>query len=209
MVDRQHPRRPAILDAAGAELIEGDVDPAVASELAHTTARVVVLGAGEDAEDAELAGRLEALVDREGLDSVAELWSRSPATTLPGALWRVYLVREWLRRAPETIAERYRDGAARDDAAGAHEDDAAVPTPDEVSQDADDLFAGRVSSVDSLLERVAAFLRVLAAGTVPEPEWVTHDDELASVVTRRAGSLVATAEELELVAEMARAGRLD
>src|SRR5690606_18475723 len=87
MVDRQHPRRPAILDAAGAELIEGDVDPAVASELAHTTARVLVFGAGEDAEDAELAGRLAALVDREGLDSVAELWSRSPATTLPGALW--------------------------------------------------------------------------------------------------------------------------
>ncbi|MEE6273556.1 hypothetical protein [Georgenia wangjunii] len=209
MVDRQHPRRPAVLDAAGAELIEGDVDPAVASELAHSTARVVVFGGGEDAEDAELAGRLVALVDSEGLDSVAELWSRSPATTLPGALWRVYLVREWLRRAPETIAERFRDGVERTEASGAEEDLELVPDPDEVSRVADDLFAGRSGPIDTLFERVASFLRVLAAGAVPEPEWVTHDDELASVVTRRAGSLVATAEELELVAETARAGRLD
>ena len=35
------------------------------------------------------------------------------ADTLPGALWRLYVLREWVRRDPATVADRYRLGVAR------------------------------------------------------------------------------------------------
>jgi len=39
-----------------------------------------------------------------GSAAIAELWADSPATTLPGTLWRLFLVREWIRRDPELVA---------------------------------------------------------------------------------------------------------
>src|SRR5690625_2760462 len=102
-MEQRKPRRPAMLDDQTAERIVGDVDPALRSQAAHTTAAVLVQRGRAGAEDPELVARLVALVDTEGLDTVAELWSQSPPRTLPGALWRLYLMREWIRRDPSTI----------------------------------------------------------------------------------------------------------
>ena len=85
--------------------------PAVASELAHRTAQALVGGFPEPdgARGMEPITRegVVAVVAAHGVDVVAELWADSPATTLPGALWRLFLVREWLRRDPALIARRY------------------------------------------------------------------------------------------------------
>ena len=105
--------RPARLDPEVAEAIEGGEDPAVASELAHRTAQALVGGfpepAGAPGPESEPITRqgVVAVVAAHGVDAVAELWADSPATTLPGALWRLFLVREWLRRDPALIARRY------------------------------------------------------------------------------------------------------
>ena len=103
--------RPARLDPKVAEAIEGGEDPAVASELAHRTAQALVDGFPEPdgAREIEPITRegVVAVVAAHGVDAVAELWADSPATTLPGALWRLFLVREWLRRDPALIARRY------------------------------------------------------------------------------------------------------
>ena len=103
--------RPARLDPEVAEAIEGGEDPAVASELAHRTAQALVGGFPEPdgARGIEPITRegVVAVVAAHGVDAVAELWADSPATTLPGALWRLFLVREWLRRDPALIARRY------------------------------------------------------------------------------------------------------
>ena len=48
-----------------------------------------------------------AAVATNGIDDIAELWADSPATTLPGTLWRLFFVREWIRRDPELVARRY------------------------------------------------------------------------------------------------------
>src|SRR5690625_1951694 len=106
-MEQRKPRRPAMLDDQTAERIVGDVDPALRSQAAHTTAAVLVHRGRAGAEDPELVARLVSLVDNEGLDTVAELWSQSPPTSLPGALWRLYLMREWVRTDPQTIAERF------------------------------------------------------------------------------------------------------
>ncbi|MCL3793182.1 hypothetical protein H6X68_11440, partial [Actinomyces sp. 186855] len=93
--------RPARLEDA--ESIEGSQDTAVASELAHSAAQALVGGFPETGLTRE---GVRAVAAR-GVDEVAELWADSPATTLPGTLWRLLLVREWLRRDPELISRRY------------------------------------------------------------------------------------------------------
>ena len=218
MSDRSRPRRPASLDGKEAELIWGDSDPALTSEVAHATANAVIRGPQRVGDDADLAGRVGAIIDAEGLDEIAALWSRSPATTLPGALWRLYLVRAWLQRDPETITMRYREGAANapTDADVANTDGAAddtataAPQPALLDEHLASLFSGTSEEeVDAVLDRAAAFLRVLAAGAATQTGWVTHDDEAARPVTGRSSALTATAEEMTHAAALARSGRLD
>ncbi|MFC4556257.1 hypothetical protein [Georgenia faecalis] len=207
----RRPRRPAMLDAQTADRIVGDVDPALRSEAAHTTAAVLLRRGRDGAEDRALVDRLIALVDAEGLDVVAALWAQSPARTLPGALWRLYLLREWVRRDPRTIAERFRLGMQRAEVAGVIAGVADPPGPDEVRGTADAVLAGVYEGdLDVALDRAASFFRVVATGAALDADWIADsDDDLARQVTRRAGALLATAEELEAAADLARAGELD
>ena len=50
------------------------------------------------------------LVDREGVDVIAELWSHADPDSLPGILWRLYLLRTWMRKNRESIARLWRVG---------------------------------------------------------------------------------------------------
>lgn len=212
MNERRQPRRPAILDPARAELIEGDEDPAIRSEIAHTTAAAIVHGGRAGAvDDPELVQRLVTLVDTEGLDEIAALWHRSPHTTLPGTLWRVYLLREWVRRDPRTVADRYSLGLQRAEVAGAIAGVAEPPGPQDVRDLCDRVLSGMFDGdLAVALERAAAFLRVLATGSAMHADWIEEDDDdLAFTVTRRAGALLSTAEELEEAAALYRMGRLD
>ena len=119
--------RPARLDPEAAESIEGAIDTAAASELAHQAAQALFGGSptddgpgtGDPGERITRPG-VVAAVTAHGVDAVAELWADSPAVTLPGALWRLFLVREWIRRDPAPIARRYAtviDLSAADDSA--------------------------------------------------------------------------------------------
>ena len=56
----------------------GEEDPAVRSEAAEVVERVV------------------SLAEVEGLETLADLWSGSPADSLAGCLWRLYLLRSWV-----------------------------------------------------------------------------------------------------------------
>lgn len=245
--------RPARLDPEVAESIEGAVDTAASSELAHRSAQALVGGPADAERPARPtrpgAGRPEAgepgatgvlpagsaapgepdewitrpgvvaAVTAHGVDTVAELWADSPATTLPGALWRLLLVREWIRRDPELVARRYatvvdldgRDSEvlARFDAALAQAE--PVPSPEDLRADLDRILAGGAQGVTSLAPAIATtarFLRALAAGS--DPVWITDDaDDLADRVTRREFAILATADELTEAARRAAAGTLD
>ena len=54
--------------------------------------------------------RLVAYTDEHGIDAVAELWSRASAHSLPGALWRIYLLRVLIRQDPEGVAFLFQRG---------------------------------------------------------------------------------------------------
>ena len=206
----RRPRRPAMLDPAQADELPGGVDPALRSQVAHTTAAALV-HQGRAQADPDVVARLVALVETEGLDVVAALWSDAPPPTLPGALWRLYVLREWVRRDPGTVADRYRLGVG---AAPVHEVVAGVADaagPDDVRAVADAVLSGvYVGDLDVALERAASFCRVLAAGAAFDADHLDLvDPGGAARTTRGAASLVRTAEELEHAAALWRAGMLD
>ncbi|HMO11529.1 MAG TPA: hypothetical protein PKB06_08530 [Actinotalea sp.] len=197
-----------MLDPRDAEQIPGDLDPALRGEVAHTTANALVHGARQS-EDPAVVDRLVRLVEGGGLDTVAGLWADSPAHTLPGALWRLYALREWVRRDPRTVAEMYRLGERRAEVHGAVAGVAAPPGPAEVAEVADAVLSGvYAGDLAVALERAGAFCRVLATGAVLDADLVSDDTE-ASRLTHGAAGLTRTAEELESAAGMWRAGRLD
>ena len=199
-----------MLDPREADEIPGELDPALRGEIAHTTAAAIVHRA-RASEDPEVVARLVRLVEVEGLDVVAALWADSSADTLPGALWRLYALREWVRRDPDTVAERFRLGVA---AVPVHEVVAGVVTPtgpDDVRSVVDAVLSGVFAGdLAVALERAAAFCRVLAVGAAFDADYVdTVDTGHAGRLTRGAASLVRTAEELERAAGLWRARRLD
>ena len=206
--------RPARLDPEAAEQIEGSTDTAVASELAHRAAQALIGGfPGTETEDDPITrSGIVAAVATNGIDDIAELWADSPATTLPGTLWRMFLVREWIRRYATVI-----DLTEADDTTNARLESALgearpVPSPTDLRERLDAVLAGSVegsvTEIAPLLSATAGFLRALAAGS--NPVWIEDDaDELADRVTRRDSALLVTADELTDAARRAAAGLLD
>lgn len=92
-----------------ADNIAGGADPAQINEMSHASA-AALLDRVHHTQDAELVERVLTLVDREGVDVIAELWSSAEPDSLPGILWRLYLLRTWMRKNRESIARLWRAG---------------------------------------------------------------------------------------------------
>lgn len=189
----------------------GEEDPAVRFDLAHETARTLVeRGRGEGA--AELVERMVRFTDEHGIDALADLWSASGPETLPGALWRLSLVRVLIRQRGDDAAAAFRDGIAALRTADAVIAGAPSPiTPAELAELADRILRGAYAGdLGDALDRAAATCRLLASG------WLQAADrsEVASAqravaLTRRAARLSTIGEELHRAARLERAGRLD
>ncbi len=140
------------------------LDPAVIMQVAHETAAVLVR-TGRAADDPAVTERLIGLVEELGLATLAELWSDRPARSLPGALWRLYVLREWVRRDPVGASREYGEGLAYADVAGVVAGVATPPGPAEVQTMADEILRGVFEGdLAVALHRAAAFCRVVAAG---------------------------------------------
>jgi hypothetical protein len=146
------------------EALTDEADPAARTEAADRCATLLVRGA-HDTVDEDVVARVVHLADTEGLDTLADLWSGSPADSLAGSLWRLYLLRSWVYADPA--------GAAREFDAGrrhtpVHEVVAGVvdpPGPREVRELTDLVLRGVVQGdFADTLYRAAAFARVVAAG---------------------------------------------
>jgi hypothetical protein len=199
-----------MLDMEAAEQIEGDIDPADRGIIAHETAAAIVSQARES-HDPELVARLITLVDEEGIDTVAMMWAKAGAHTLPGALWRLYMLREWVKHDAEAVARSYHHGVhaahVRHAIAGVED----PPGPEEVRRLADSVLSGVFAGdLAVALDRAGAFCRVVATGSAFEAESdYGHADKRAHRTTMRAAQLLRTGEDLERCASMWRDGRLD
>ena len=203
--DRANPRRPAFFSPASMDSRGGSesLDPARVTEVAHETAAVIVR-TGRAIQDPELTSKLVALVDDLGLSTIAELWADRPARSLPGALWRLYVLREWVLRDPAGASADYAAGIRFADVphvvAGVAEPPGAAELRELVDAILTGVFDGDLAIA---LERASAFCRVVAAGRAQRAnDSEAHDPLWGSAHTRRAASLLNTAEDLEACARL-------
>ena len=164
MSETPRPRRPVMPGAQHFEDLTGEIDPAAHSEAADRCATLLVRGA-RDHDDEALVARVVTLADTEGLETLADLWAGSPADSLAGCLWRLYLLRSWVYADPAAAAREFDAGRRH---TPVHEAVAGVvdpPGPDEVRHLVDLVLRGvaRGDFADTLW-RAAAFARVVAAG---------------------------------------------
>lgn len=190
---------------------EGGEDPAQIMRLAHDTAAALVNRARES-DDPAVIDRLVAYTDEHGLDALAELWARSSARSLPGALWRIYLMRLVIRQDPEGTSFLFQRGTEVLASIDTLVAGAPMPTgPDEITTLADEILRGLFrGDFATALDRAAAFCRVTAAGcsSVADDADLTNA-ERATELTTRALRFTQTAEEFTSCARLHRAGTLE
>lgn len=153
------PRGASFFDALG-----GGSDPAEVTEAADRAATLLVRGARE-AGDEVIAERLVHLADTEGIEAIAEVWSGSPADSLAGCLWRLYLLRSWVYANPVAVAREFEAGRSHAEVARVVAGVADPPGPDDLKTMVDQVMRGIVGGdfADVLL-RAASFAKVVAHG---------------------------------------------
>lgn len=178
-----------------------DDDPALRSEAGARVATLLVRGTN-GSDDSALVERVVGLADEHGLDLVAQLWAHFPASTLPGALWRLYVLRSWVLREPRRAAREFEAGkrfAPVDEVVAGVVD---PPGPEEVAHLVDCVVRGIVTSdLSDVLDRAAAFARLVGVGRAN-----LREDPPKS--TTSAARLVETAEALQEAAHQERSGAL-
>jgi len=190
---------------------EGGEDPAQILRVAHDTAHALVRRAREN-EDPAVLERLVAYTDEHGIDAIAELWARSSPRSLPGALWRIYLLRLLIRQDPDGTSLLFQRGSETLETIDTVVAGAPMPTgPDEITALADEILRGLFTGDFGVaLDRAAAFCRVCAAGatSIADDSDFTSP-ERATELTSRAERFAITAEELAACARLSRFDQLD
>ena len=209
MPDRFH--KPALFPGGMFEAFLGGEDPAQVSRVAHETARALLARVRENP-DPEVVDRLVGFTDEHGIDALAELWARSGAKSLPGALWRIYLLRLLIRQDAAGTSLLYQRGT--EVLVSIDPVVAGAPTPAgpaEMTELADRILRGAFEGDFAVaLDRAAAFCRVTAAGCVSVADDREGVDPVrASELTTRALRFTSTAEELTACARLWRADSLD
>lgn len=163
----------------------------------------MVIAAGRDADSAE---EFVALIDEVGLSTLAELWSERPARTLPGVLWRLYVIREWIRRDPDRASREYTAGMRYAEAHHAVAGSAEPPGPTEVGLVADEILRGAYHGDFAIaLDRASSFCHVVASGRADLADDADiNDPEDGTRQTRQAAAMQETALDLAASARLAR-----
>ena len=188
----------------------GESDPAEQSRVAHATASALLERARSD-ESGIVAERLLAFASEHGIDEIAELWSQAPARSLPGALWRLYLLQAAIRADADLTALLYERGRIELHTADAVIAGAPAPAnPNELVQLVDQILRGVFRGDFSVaLERAAAYCRVQASGaTHTADDYEATEPQRSSDLTRRALRLTTYAEDLVAAAGAWRRGNL-
>jgi hypothetical protein len=203
--------KPTQFSGSKFESIKGGEDPAQISRIAHETAQAL-LARVRESPDPDVVERLVGYTDEHGIDAVAELWSRATPRSLPGALWRIYLVRLLIRQDAEGTAYLYQRGidvAVTIDPLVAG---AAAPTgPAEIILLADEILRGLFTGDFAIaLDRAAAFCRVISAGCASIADDLDNTEPArSSELTTRALRFSTTAQEFASCARLWRSDSLE
>lgn len=168
------PARPAQLDSAIVDHMAGGMDPETLSEISHTSA-AALLDRVHHSEDPAVVDRVLTLVDREGVDIIAELWSQADPESLPGILWRLYLLRTWMRRNSRSIAQLWSVAEPEATSASAIAGITEIPHEEDIARTADAILSGAFTGDFAVaLERAASFTEVIVLGLHIEARRIAH-----------------------------------
>ncbi len=193
------------------DTFEGGDDPEQIMRVAHDTAHAL-LSRARESDDPEVIERLVTYTDANGIDALAELWARSSPRSLPGALWRIYLIRVLIRQDATGTSFLFQRGLDMLPTIDALVAGAPMPTgPDEITTLADQILRGLFRGDFAIaLDRAASFSRILASGcTSAADDAELTDPGRATELTTRADRLALTADEFAACARLYRAGNLD
>lgn len=189
----------------------GADDPATMNRIAHDTARAL-LDRVRHSTDPEVVDRTIEYANTHGLDDLVQLWAHAPAESLPGALWRLYLIHMAVAQHPDHASFTYRRGAALDRSISTIVAGAVEPTgPQEILTLTTTILRGAFTGdFAAALERAAAFCEVMSLGAAS----LADDDEAlkparASRFTLRSARYLDMAHELATSARQWRRGALD
>jgi hypothetical protein len=194
--------RPVRRPSAAFDNIAGAADSAEAIRVAHATASALLTRAREDASGASTERLIEFTAEH-GIDDIAELWSAAPAVSLPGALWRLYLLQLAIHTDAHTSALLYERGRVELASADALVAGAPVPaSPDEMVALIDTILRGVFRGDFAVaLDRAAAFCRVQVSGaTHLADDYEATESERATELTARARRLHVFANDLSAAA---------
>ena len=139
------------------------------------------------------------------------MWSKAPSRTLPGALWRLYVLQLAIHRDPRTAALLYDRGRVELPSADAVIAGAPVPaSPDELVVLIDTILRGAFRGDFAVaLDRAAAFCRVQASGaTHTADDYEPTEPARASELTTRALRLSSYSQDLAAAAVLWRTDAL-
>ncbi|WP_368497225.1 DNA-directed RNA polymerase subunit beta [Herbiconiux sp. A18JL235] len=203
--------RPALFDGSAFEAFQGGEDPATINRVAHETAGALLSRVRDDPQP-EVIERLLAYTDDHGIDAVAELWARASAHSLPGSLWRIYLLRVLIRQDAEMASYFFERGTEVTAGIDPVVAGAESPTgPKEITELADQILRGLFTGDFAIaLERAAAFCRIMAQGCAS----IADDAEIgapetASTLTTRALRFETIGDDLSSSAALWRHDGLD
>lgn len=216
------PARPGQLSQGLLDGLAGGADPEAIRELSHTSA-AALLDRVHHTEDPAVVERVLTLVDHEGVDVIAELWSHAESDSLPGVLWRLYLLRTWMRKRTTAIAQLWRLGEPTVTAASAIAGVNQTPTEEDIAAIADSILAGAFTGDFAVaLDRAAVFtdviangLRIRAHGMVADYDSDAASDEekttraKAARLMHTAANLMSTAKVFHRGAALWRHGKLE
>ena len=199
------PSRPAQLSPAVAEGLAGGLDPQAISEMSHLSA-AALLDRVRHSEDPEVVRRVLTLVETVGVDDIAELWSNAEPDSLPGILWRLYMLRTWMRNHRESIARLWRLGEPVATSASAIAGIDPAPEEDDIARLADSILSGAFTGDFAVaLERAAAITDVVMLGLRIEAKRMTAR---ASLMENESGEAVVQSESAARVPHISEAERL-
>ncbi|NYD54772.1 DNA-directed RNA polymerase subunit beta [Microbacterium pseudoresistens] len=204
-------KRPVRRPTESFDSLVGGTDPADQARAAHRTASALLARVRAD-ESGMSAERLIAYTREHGIDEIAELWAAAPAHSLPGALWRLYVLQAAIHADPSTAAFLHERGRVELPTADALVAGAPVPaSPDEIVSLIDTILHGAFRGDFSVaLERAAAFCRVQASGaTHIADDYEPTEPVRGSELTTRALRLSGYADDLAASAAAWRRGMLD
>jgi len=209
MAERFH--KPARIPNDHFEYHVGGEDPAVTLRRAHESA-AALLARARQTTDEGVVDRLLTHTDEHGLDLVAQLWAAAGPHTLPGALWRLYLLRTAVRDDPNGSALAYRTGAAALSTIDPVVAGASEPTgPEQISALADEILRGVFQGdLGTALERASAYCRICAVGWAELADARDPaDPEHATALTARAARFDSFGDDLDQAARLERRDQLN